>query len=190
MATRSVPTRSQARERRAQEREGWWMELPKTGGFAHIRRLSALDKVSIMGLPAKMQDLVLAAFVDIATGGEQARTPEQWQRNIDRIERIANTLCVASFIEPRLVMTETELPEGDDSVLVVTDLHIDERMAVYNMVAENATGLEVAAKLAPFRDPPVGAVVAVPTLSSNGLSAERLARDESRWRTNEEPAGL
>lgn len=173
----TVPTRDQVRDRREQERVGFWMPLARTGGWAHIRLLSVLDKTTLAGLSTDMQNRVLQVFADATKGNPRATTVAQFTKNRDQMEKLANVVCVASFIAPKLVMTEAEL-DDDPHTLLVTDLHIDERLAVYNIVMGTEAGKTEEAKLKPFRRPePTGLVDTLPTAEARD-STVRILGDE------------
>jgi hypothetical protein len=124
----SFPTREQAREKREQERRGSLMPLPRTGGWAHVRSLSLADSATFAGLPMQATNEVLRVFDDLTREqGSAPLTMERLRLNQQRQERLANLVCCAGFIRPRLVMTEAEL-DGDPYTMLVTDLHLDERI--------------------------------------------------------------
>jgi hypothetical protein len=128
------PTRQAALEKREQEERGYLMPLPRTGGWAHVRVLSLADTATFAGLPVQAANQVLRVFDEL--GREQGAMPltmERLRRNQQRQEELANLVCAVGFIRPRLVLTEAEL-DGDPYTLLVTDLHLDERIAYLQSV--------------------------------------------------------
>ncbi len=84
---------------------------------------------------------------------------EQLARNQARQLRLADALCVAGFLKPRLVFDEADL-DGDPHTLVVTDLHPEERLRYFNICLGNDE--EAAKRLEPFPAPAVAGVPVVP----------------------------
>ena len=124
----NFPTREQAREKREQERRGSLMPLPRTGGWAHVRTLSLADSTTFVGLPMQATNQVLRVYEEFRRGQDSSPlTFERLRRDQQRQERLANLVCCVGFIRPRLVLTEAEL-DGDPHTMLVTDLHIDERI--------------------------------------------------------------
>ncbi len=146
----SVPTREQARAKRAQERIGFWMALPWTGGQAHVRLLSMADRSTLVGLPRDQQSLVIAVFEESNKLNAGKLTIERISKNAGHQERLANVLCVAGFLTPRLVPTEADVDESDPHCMVVTDLHIQERIRYFQMATGNQP--DEVEKLVPFSD--------------------------------------
>lgn len=145
----TVPTREQARAKRDQEQQGFWFRLFRTGGHAHVRLLSLADKATLAGLPLAQQARALEVFNELnkEQGGSGALTIQRLNKNQDRQERLANTLCIAGFVTPRLVASESEL-DGDPHTWLVTDVHIQERIAYYNLCI--GQDQETDSKLIPF----------------------------------------
>jgi len=154
------PTREQARERRERERRGFLMPLPRTGGWARVRSLSLADSAAFAGLPMQAANQVLRVFEELqAEGGAGPLTMERLRRNQERQERLANLVCCAGFVRPRLVLTEAEL-DDDPHTMLVTDLHLDERLR-YLQLALGQDG-EAAKSLRPVDGAALGVVGAVP----------------------------
>lgn len=137
------------------------MELPFTGGFAHVHKLTVAGLAMTNGLPVEAQNQVIKVFREFAE--ENNNAPLTWDRfakNAKRNQEMADTLCCAGFIKPRLVMTEAEL-DGSEDCWVVSDLHIDERLKYMNMcVGQDA---EAAKALIPFPESPLGSSETVST---------------------------
>lgn len=146
-------TRQQAREMRRIEAEGVPFFLHITGMEAKVRRLSFADKAMLMGLPSHLQHELSAAYNQFSSNTTQkTRTVQDMARAAANDERIANALCCAGFLEPRLTMTEAEADLArDDGVWWVGDLHIEERKRYMNLVLGNG-GEEDLKRIAGFLD--------------------------------------
>ena len=144
----TFPTRQQATERMAQEQVGFYMDLPRTGGHAHVRHLAIADLTTVAGLPTQTQTTVLRVFREIAeASGGAALSWEQLAKNQKRNKEMADAICVIGFIKPRLVMTEAEL-DGDPHTMLVSELHVTERTRYLNICTGQDE--EAAKKLRPF----------------------------------------
>lgn len=169
------PTRQSARAIRERERSGYIMPLPRTGGVAHVRALSLADSSTFAGLPMGMANEVLSVFNDLT--GESSTgtlTMERLRRNQERQERLANLVAIAGFIKPRLVATEAEL-DGDPYTLVVSDIHLDERIKYLNMTLSGDT--EALAFFRPVDEPTLGNVANLP-IGQTTPEAIRVGGDE------------
>ena len=158
-----IPTRAVAREKRDQEKHGLFrFPLHRTGGFALVRGLSMADKTTLAGLPTHLQAKVLEVFNEQRQAqGDGAITAKRIATNLGRQERLANQLCLAGFVKPRLVMTEADLDPDDPYCLLVSDIHVEERIAYLNIVS--AADTEAVQRLTPFLDDaPGGRVGPVP----------------------------
>lgn len=156
-----VPTRAEARAKREEEQAGYWLPLRRTGGHIHVRALSVADKNTLAGLPTAMQRRVLDVFAESSRQPTRAATVEQWEKNRERVETMANAVCLAAAIRPRLYEREEDIPADDPEAMLVADLHIDERIYVLNFVL-GQLGEEEVARLEPFRQPEVGVVGHLP----------------------------
>lgn len=137
------------------------MELPFTGGFAHVHKLTVAGLAMTTGLPVEAQNQVIKVFREFAE--ENTNAPLTWDRfmkNAKRNQEMADTLCCAGFIRPRLVMTEAEL-DGTEDCWLVSDLHIDERLKYMNMCVGQDS--EAAKALLPFPESPLGSAETVST---------------------------
>lgn len=154
------PTRERARRQREQERRGFLMPLPRTGGWAQVRALSLADSATFAGLPMQAANEVLRVFDELQTeGGAGPLTMERLRRNQERQERLANLVCCAGFIRPRLVLTEADL-DDDPYTMLVTELHLDERIR-YLQLALGQDG-EAAKSVRPVDGAALGVVDALP----------------------------
>src|SRR3954471_17632857 len=137
-----VPTRDQVRQRRAEETEGYWFPLFRTGGAARVRIPSLSDRATIKAMPSAMQ----ALFAETVTKGRTFQkvsgqaAVEKVEADLGDQEILANAMCVVSFLEPRLVASEEDLDPSDPYCWCVTDLHIDERTAFLNLVMKQEEG--------------------------------------------------
>jgi hypothetical protein len=128
--------------REAERNQGVDFELFKTGITAKVRDLPFTDKTLLSGIPVSLRAGINAAIAENsakngATGG--SFTIEQAIKAADSDEQIANALCVAGFIWPRIVADESEL-DGSDDCWLVTDLHIEERRAYMTQVMRTDRG--------------------------------------------------
>lgn len=156
-----IVSREEARRKRQEESRGFLMELPFTGGFAHVHKLTVATLAMTAGLPVEAQNQVIKVFREFAE--ENQTTVLTWDRfakNAKRNQEMADTLCCAGFIKPRLVMTEAEL-DGTEDCWLVSDLHIDERLKYMNMCVGQDS--EAAKALIPFPEQGVGRMETVPT---------------------------
>ncbi|MFM9105527.1 MAG: hypothetical protein ACKOWF_02375 [Chloroflexota bacterium] len=143
-----------------------------------MRSLSLADSTAFAGLPVQAANQVLRIFEELqaeggsgmgagaGSGGGQGMgaggnplTMERLRRNQERQERLANLVCCAGFVRPRLVLAEAEL-DDDPHTMLVTDLHLDERLR-YLQLALGQDG-EAAKSLRPVDGAALGAVDAVP----------------------------
>lgn len=143
-------TRERARETRQRDERGYLFPLPYTGGEARVRRIPLAKLASVAGLTSEMQGTVLEVFREVQTGGTFA--VKNWQdleRNQQRQEQLANGLCVAGFIQPRLTESEAEADAANDpNVLWVGEIAIQDRLAYLQTVMNPDS--EAAKALAPF----------------------------------------
>src|SRR4051794_30876578 len=138
-----VPTRDQVRQRRAEETEGYWFPLFRTGGAARVRIPSLSDRATIKAMPSSMQSL----FAETVTKNRGTVKRVSGREAVEKVEAdladqevLANAMCVVSFLQPRLVSSEEELDPSDPYCWLVTDLHIDERTAFLNLVMKQEEG--------------------------------------------------
>lgn len=128
-------TRKSAKEAREQRARGFIFNLKSSGGKAHVRRLAIMERAVIMSLPPVIQQKVIQATAE-AQHNKSAIKPsgsidmKTYVGNVMRNEEAYNAVCVAGFIRPRLVMTESLLTGADDEV-VVTDIDIFDRHAFF-----------------------------------------------------------
>lgn len=143
-------TRERAREAKQREERGYLFPLPYTGGEARVRRIPLAKLASITGLSGEMQATVLEVFREIQAGGTFAvRSWQDLERNQRRQEELANGLCIAGFVEPRLVETEAEADMANDaSVLWVEEIDIRDRLTYLQTVMNPDS--EAAKAMAPF----------------------------------------
>jgi hypothetical protein len=147
---RHIDWRAEADEHERQEARGYEFPMPYTFKQpARVRRIPLADIASI-GLPNEMQATVLEIFREIQAGGTFA--VRQWQdlkRNQERQKQLANGLCIAGFMEPRLVETHEEaVAANDPGVVWVEKIDIRDRMAYLQTVMNPES--EAAKAMAPF----------------------------------------
>jgi hypothetical protein len=164
-----IPTRADLLAARKQEERGFLFRLHRSGYDAHVRWLSISDLATLVGLPVAQQNIVLKVFNDYRRDQEkqsgQRNIPLTWDKVLENQaggQEIADVLVCNGFIKPRVVMTERDLDPNDPHMIVVTDLHKQERLR-YSQIALGQNE-EEAEKLAPFPEEGVGRVEAVPVL--------------------------
>lgn len=126
-----IPTREQVRAARQRETSvGFEYPLPFTGGTARVRALSIVDRATIKALPTAIQDDLAAEMTKRSGSGRQvdAQVIKSMLSTLENQERIANAFCVLGFLQPSVVATEDDLNPDDPYQIVVTDLHIEERV--------------------------------------------------------------
>lgn len=153
------PTRAHARAKRQEERDGYWMPLDKTGGHLLVVPVSAADANTLIGLPSAAKETVLRVFREF-NEVKAAESGDEFEKNLERLSSLADAICLVAVKRPRLVATEADLG-GDPEALVVTDLHIEERVKVLNFCM-GRLGAEELKRIEPFRRAGVGGVGAVP----------------------------
>lgn len=121
-----LPSRAAVRAMRMQEKAGVPYWLKWTGVEATVRMLSFADKTLAVGLPNAIRIEINDAYAAMQSRSGANKTLDDVLRTAAGDERLANAVCVAGFVSPRLVMTEAEL-DGGDGCWLVTDLHIEER---------------------------------------------------------------
>lgn len=143
-------TRERARDAKQREARGYLFPLPYTGGEARVRRIPLAKLATITGLSGEMQSTVLEVFREIQQGGTFAvRNWQDLERNQRRQEDLANGLCIAGFVEPRLVESEAEADAANDpSVLWVEEIDIRDRLTYLQTVMNPDS--EAAKAMAPF----------------------------------------
>lgn len=128
---REERTRAQAREALRRERdEGVEYYLVKTRRTARVRDLPFTDRVMLTGIPVEMKPAIDSAInqsLGIADGSGPLSV-DAMLRVSDGDQALADALCIAGFIKPRLVRIEAEL-DGTDDVWLVDDIHPDDRKA-------------------------------------------------------------
>lgn len=180
MEPRDINWREAADEHERQEANGYAFAMPFTFPThpARVRRIPLADLASITGLSSEMQATVLEVFREVQTGGTFAvRKWQDLESNQARQKQLANGLCVAGFIEPRLVETQAEADATDDpAVLWVGRIDIRDRLAYMQTVMNPES--EAAKALAPFpengaRDSEPGQTVPLTTatISTNGTNS-------------------
>lgn len=156
-----IVSREEARKRREEESRGFMMPLQFTGGFAHVHRLTLASMAMTTGLPTEAQNTVVKVFREYAQENNNAPlTWERFQKNAKRNQEMADTLCIAGFINPKLVATENDL-DGSDNCWLVTDLHPEERLKYMNICINQDA--EAAKALLPFPEQTVGSHAPVPS---------------------------
>lgn len=171
MTTTSSFVMLNRREAQAAKRRrdlGFLFPLPHTGGvwneddapepnlvgqakvMARVRQLGLAKKSTLATLSPVMQNLVMEIFHanEETEGGATFHSFAELFRNVGRQEDLMNGLCVAGFLEPRLVETVAEADAGGEGVVWVEE--IDERDREAFMQACLNAESEAAKALRPF----------------------------------------
>lgn len=155
--------RKTARQAREDQGYGYIFPLTMTGGsFARVRVPNLNDRVFLDQLPTSAQTIISESLLDVEnqnrqkSGTEDTRprtTKEVWRKFVDVVsdqEDAANELVVKCFLEPRVVMNEQDADPNDDGVVVVTEIHLEDRLT-FLAICLAGEG-EAARKLKLFRE--------------------------------------
>jgi hypothetical protein len=145
------PTRTQARQARHQEQDGFWFPLPRTGGAAHVRVPNIFNRIELDALPDTIQQEVARAVRQAQNTTRREPTIGDVKKNLGKSQSLADMLCVACFVKPKLVMRDEDL-DDDPYTMLVTDLHARERLDFGNLCF--SMDEEAAKRLKPFRAQP------------------------------------
>lgn len=103
--------------------------------YARVRRISSLDEAAINQLPQDMQKVVwdgLQEFQEQQKASADLPDPQslvEAMANNKKILATANAWCRASFIHPKLVMTEAEIT--DENTWLVESVDAEDRVALF-----------------------------------------------------------
>lgn len=183
-----LPTRTALLEhRRRQQEDGFTFPLAATSVgmddliHARVRRLNTTDRASIEMLPTAVQDTVFSgmkAFEKEQKAAEEAGKPESLGEVVLSNQRVllaADAVCMAAFIEPVLVKSETELSQHPGAWLV-SDIAEEDRISFFMACADADSAS--ARQLKTFRPKPtesvpagpVGGLAAFPTVGPDGAA--------------------
>lgn len=136
-------SREQARRNTQAARDrGVEIYLKNTGSRAIVRDLPFTDYVMLSGIPAKLRQEIDASFRDKAiqqvasTGTANVQGLEEAADMWDKGLTMANAICIASFVKPRLVQTEEEL-DGDPMTWTIDDVDPSDRLEVMAFLNRN-----------------------------------------------------
>lgn len=155
-----IVRRRDALEARSRERQGYLMQLPYTGGYARVRILSANDKSSLTWIPRNLRAKLARVISELEGTSRRQKVDDEKLftmaiQGITDANELADAFCIRGFLDPQLVATEDELDPSRDDQMVVTDLHIDERMGYFSKCM--MTGEDVRL-IDPFRGRPLSDV--------------------------------
>jgi hypothetical protein len=108
---------------------------------ARIRRISSVDEAAIHALPEEVQQTVWAGLSALKKFQARQRNMEDPQNlnemlaNNLEVLKAADEWCIASFIQPQLVRSMGEIK--DDDTWLVTDVHPEDRVAVFMTSMDN-----------------------------------------------------
>lgn len=131
-----LPPRAEIQRRRRTETvEGVPFYLEHDDLTVRVKFLSFIDRSTILGLPAGMQESFIKIMQERQPGSaaKKYRSVEEWSREMAKNEDAVNALCVLGFINPRLVMPGEQIL--DANTWSVTDLHSSDRLRYFNFVA-------------------------------------------------------
>lgn len=163
-AQAKIVGRRKAKERVERDKSGMLMELPHTGGYARVRLLNIVDKNTLGWIPDTLNKKLANVLQLIEQTARDAKVYSateavtRLRKETDDLNAVADAFCVHGFVQPRLVATEQEADEAaDDMVMWVEELHIDERIAYFNLCFAQGEGEDVVL-IDPFRRKLVAAV--------------------------------
>lgn len=160
--------------RRAERNAGIDFELANTGITARVRDLPFTDRIMLRGVPADLRKPIQGAVEQLAAA--DADQIGQVLELLDADALLSDVTCLAGFVWPRLARTEAERvmimrAEGltEDDVLLVSDLHPDEKAAYRDFVYRDREGSEEdVARVASF---PGAGVAQAPDREDSGAAA-------------------
>lgn len=177
-------------QRRAEREAGVDFFLENTGIMARVRDLPLTDRVMLRGVPAEMRKPIQAA-IDAAQQLESTNDLSKAMEMLDMESELSDVSCWVGFLWPRLARTEAERVRimhetdlTDDEVLLLSDLHPDEKAAYRDFVFRDRDGSEEdVARIAQFQRP--GAEVASVPDREDSAGPERGsladAPDDGEW---------
>lgn len=130
-----IPSRSEMRRRRRAETDsGVPFYLEHDDITVRVKLLSFVDRSTILGLPAEMQENFIKIMQERNAGGARKfRSVDEWSREMAKNEDAVNALCVLGFVRPKLVMPGE--PVLDEDTWVVTDVHSSDRLRYFTFVS-------------------------------------------------------
>lgn len=149
--------------RRAEREAGVDFELEITGITARVRDLPLTDRVMLRGIPADMRRPIQQA-ISAAQQLEQTEDLGAAMEMMDMEMELSDVTCWAGFLWPRLARTEQERARimsetglTDDEVLLLSDLHPDEKAAYRDFIFRDRDGSEAdVARIAEFQPDAAG----------------------------------
>lgn len=178
----SLPTRAALVEhRRRQIEDGFLFPLTATSigsgdtWTARVRRITLTERATIELIPTDLQAAVMAGLKEVQKAVAEADQRAENQSLLDTVKEngrvlpAADAFCVASFIEPQLVLTDADLATNPDA-WVVTDIAAEDRigwfLACVNAQSEQAKSLKMFRPATPVDVPtgPVGGMAAPTTI--------------------------
>jgi hypothetical protein len=127
--------------RRRQREDGYLFPLTATSiGMdepmtAHVRRLNLTDRAAIDLLPKDVQGVVWEGVKEFdklqkasKNGKADPDTLDEAILNNEKSMKAADAFCIAAFIAPRLVATESDLTAG---AYVVSDIAAEDRIGLF-----------------------------------------------------------
>ncbi len=166
-----ILTRKTALEAKQRRDAGHLLKLEHTGGYARVRIPSLVDHAFLNQLPSSVQQIVSEQLaneslavrkqkqdkVAAMTANERFAYFLELAQAQDELAKRSMVLC---WVEPRVVLSQDELPEDGDNVILADDIHIEDRVTWVNLVFMEEK--EAVAEMERFRREPVGAVSAQP----------------------------
>lgn len=168
-----------AEAKRKREHEGYLFPLELTGGYARVRLPSLMDRAFFDQLPSSLQQIISQQLADETPAGRKAKAEDvaamsdderlrHFTNLIEAQDELAQRMMAMCWIEPRVVLTEDELPDGDDGVILASDVHPEDRTRFVNVIsiATNNGEKEAAREIDRFRREQVEPVPAQPALQA------------------------
>lgn len=160
-------------ERREKEANGdidFELKATIPGFVGKVRRLSIVDRMAIGALPTVIQDRVVF-LINAARGSSSDNAPltlNRLMKSQGNNEDLANALCLAGFVYPRMVASEDEADNVES--LYIGNVSIHDRLAYLSWC--NGNDETAGGRIEPFRYQPDGPLVRVAPPAGHGGSAE------------------
>ncbi len=144
-----------------QEDEGFEFKLPytKPGAIALVKRVAFEDWTTMGNLPTHLQNRALQLLNQARAEAGGTLTVNTIGKDQKRDHEMANLVCKAGFITPRILMNLSERT-SDPNEVYIEHIHIKDRMAFLRLAWSVDVGS--AERLIPFRREPSGDVEPLP----------------------------
>jgi hypothetical protein len=145
-----------------QEDQGFEFKLPytKPGAVAYVKRIAFEDWTTMGNLPTHLQNRALQLLNQAKADAGGTLTVNTIGKDQKRDHEMANLVCRAGFITPRVMFTLAERT-GDPNEVLIDHIHIKDRMAFLRLAWSVDVGS--AERLIPFHRSETSHVGDVPT---------------------------